>query len=144
MKRIFSLLAVLLVIALTRGTPEAAAQRRDRNRISRAEIERANAQSVYNLVESLRPAWRSRMTSVSLQRMSIDLLVYLDRARLGGLEELRQISPANVESVEYLDPGKTRYRFGEASSSGAIVVNTMKAPPPAPRDTTGLNVPPGS
>lgn len=141
MKRLVSLLTVALA-ASAFLTSSAAAQRRNRNVISREEIVQSRAQNVYNLIESIRPMWRSRMSTVSNRGMSLDVLVYVDRAPLRGLNELKQLSVANVQNVEYLDPGKTRFRFGTATSSGAVVVNTIQAPAPAPRDTTGLNVPP--
>ncbi len=108
--------------------------------ITTAEIRQAGKQNVYDLVAALRPDWlitrgvhsmreTPRGQSVGNGVLITDpgaptIIVYLDGARLGGVEALRQISPAEVTVLEFLTPAEASQRFGAGHSHGAIVVST--------------------
>lgn len=106
--------------------------------ISLQEIQESAHGNVYDLVQSLRPAWlRPRGAQsvgeaargsgaggqVAVQAGQDQLLVYLERARLGGPEALRQIDPRNIRSITYLDRTQATYRFGPGHLHGAIVLS---------------------
>ncbi|TVP43891.1 MAG: hypothetical protein EA350_12800 [Gemmatimonadales bacterium] len=105
--------------------------------ITLEEIEQGRWGNTYELVQSLRPAWlRPRGAQsvgeaargsgvggqVSVQAGQDQILVYLDRARLGGPEALRQIDPLNIGSITFLDRAQATYRFGPGHLHGAILL----------------------
>jgi len=109
----------------------------DRSVITLEEIQQGRYSNSYELVQSLRPAWlRVRGAQsvgeaargsgaggqVSVQAGQDQLVVYLDRARLGGPESLRQIDPLNIGSITFLDRAQANYRFGPGHLHGAIVL----------------------
>ncbi|MGH7664883.1 MAG: hypothetical protein ACRENI_11380 [Gemmatimonadaceae bacterium] len=102
----------------------------DRNStvITTAEMRAADAMNVYDLVRRVRPQWlRDRGPTSMTPSNEGGLVVYLDNARLGGPEALREILPANVMFVQYFDPGSANYRFGTGHHHGAILVSTSAA-----------------
>jgi len=106
--------------------------------ITLEEIQGGSYANTYDLVQSLRPAWlRPRGAQsvgeaargsgvggqVTVQSGQDQLLVYLERARLGGPEALRQIDPLNIGLITYLDRTQATYRFGPGHLHGAIVLS---------------------
>jgi hypothetical protein len=56
------------------------------------------------------------------------LVVYLDNARLGGIEQLRELTVGGIESIEFMDAAKAAaYLPGLGSSVivGAVVVHSI-------------------
>lgn len=104
--------------------------RQERNRIRADEIARANAGSVYQLIQARRGMWLMRGTqSTDLTGTgSGKMLVYLDGAKLDGLDDLRQIPAAGVRMVEFLTPGETEHKLGEYTTIGTIRVVTRDEP----------------
>jgi hypothetical protein len=91
--------------------------------IVRHEIVAAHVQNVYELVERLHPQWL-RKRGVNHLQDDGDIVVYLDNARLGGPESLREIHVGGVSSVRFYDAGRAQYRFGVGHTHGAILVST--------------------
>jgi len=103
--------------------------RQERNRIRADEIEQSHAASVYQLIQARRGMWLMRSTQpTDLTGSSGKMLVYLDGAKLDGIDDLRQIPAAGVRMVEFLTPGETEHRLGEYTSIGAIRVLTRDEP----------------
>lgn len=91
--------------------------------IPRHEIEAAHVQTVWEVVERLHPQWLRKRGVNHLQNEG-DIVVYLDNARLGGPETLREIHVGGVSSVRFYDAAKAQYRFGVGHTHGAILVST--------------------
>jgi hypothetical protein len=91
--------------------------------IARHQIEAAHVQNVYELVERLHPQWLRKRGVHHVQNEG-DIVVYLDNARLGGPETLREIHVGGVTSVRFYDAGTAQYRFGVGHTHGAILVST--------------------
>ncbi|HET7462946.1 MAG TPA: hypothetical protein VFJ82_16965 [Longimicrobium sp.] len=103
--------------------------RQERNRIRADEIAQSNAASVYQLIQARRGMWLMRSTQpTDLTGSSGKMLVYLDGAKLDGLDDLRQIPAAGVRMVEFLTPGETEHKLGEYTTIGAIRVLTRDEP----------------
>jgi hypothetical protein len=103
--------------------------RQERNRIRADEIAQSSAASVYQLIESRRGMWLMRSTQpTDLTGSSGKMLVYLDGAKLDGIDDLRQIPAAGVRMVEFLTPGEAEHRLGEYTTIGAIRVLTRDEP----------------
>ena len=143
-------LVVLMFVALacaSGGGGSAATDSRDRDMIAMEDIERSGAANVYDLVRSLRPNWLNVRGENSFRESArgsgagsniqvvpgIDMLVvYLDNARLGGVETLRQIPVPSVTSLRYYDAKAATYKWGTGHAHGAILVSTAPAPVPPP------------
>jgi hypothetical protein len=123
-------LSALLLAACASGTGGAGGAstpttRRDPNVITAEEIRTTPAQTLYDAVRALRPAWmmRSRPTALSQQNQS-QLMVYVDGTRFGGMDSLRRLNPGSVQAVRYYSPSSAEARFGPGNLQGAIEVIT--------------------
>lgn len=101
--------------------------RRDADIITADEISTASGQTVFEVVRALRPAWlrRSRPTAMMQQNES-ELLVYVDGARFGDVESLRQIAPSTVQNIRYYSSSAAQAKFGPGNLQGAIEVTTKQ------------------
>lgn len=114
-----------------------------RDAITREQIQLSGAANAYDLVQSLHPEWlRARgvksltegdrieggMGGTMVIRGTESRLVYLDEARVGGMETLRQIPITEVGSVRFLDAAAATYRWGTGHPHGVIWVTSYDAP----------------
>ncbi len=126
--RYLLLLLAISTIATCASASSDSGPGRDPNRITHAEIQAAtDAQNAYDLVQQLRPRWLRSRGGRSLT-METNILVYVDRSRLGGLEGLRQIQPEGIYELEYLDAARATALLpgiGSQHVEGAIVIHTQ-------------------
>jgi ABC-type phosphate transport system substrate-binding protein len=111
----------------TAATAEATTpQRRDANVISEEELRAVTSSSVYDAIRRLRPAWRLQPlpTTALLGQSEGQLMVYVDGARFGNAESLRQMQPSGVLSIRFYSPSEAEARFGPGHLKGAIEVVT--------------------
>jgi hypothetical protein len=103
--------------------------------ITAEEIERVrpNVGTAYDAVQTLRPRWLGQAREVlSLPRNDSDmrmarLHVYLNDRDMGGVEFLKSIPAAEVDSLSWLSTIQAGARFGP--SEGPAIVVTLKALP---------------
>ncbi|HLU25623.1 MAG TPA: hypothetical protein VKZ58_07945 [Longimicrobiales bacterium] len=130
MRRLDIVVALLMVSAAAvacagasgaRGGPTAAsgaaAERADRNRLTRAEIEAANLPNAYELVSRLRRPWLRRDPQTGAE-----VAVYMDDQRLGDAEKLRDIPSVEVGELLFLSYDDAVRRYGAAVQGSVIVV----------------------
>ena len=94
--------------------------------ITTEEIQASTAQDAYELIQRLRPRWLRSRGSRSLT-MSTEIVVFLNRTRMGGLDSLRDISTNSIRTVEYLDAARAIGELpglGSEHAEAAIVVLT--------------------
>ena len=134
------LLVALAFISVTVGcsspkttTQTSAAPKANPDLISTAEIDSQTFRDAYDVVQRLRPDWFTRKTgSSAARRMGTSgsgLVVYLDNARMGGIEALRQLNTSGIESLQFMDAAiatATLPGLGSSVISGAIVVRTRR------------------
>lgn len=100
---------------------------RDSSRITAEELSTMQADHLLEVVQLLRPRWLRMRGSRSI-RSGTEIVVFRDRARLGGIDELRSIPVRSAAWLEYMDaaaatsmlPGVQR----GAHIDGAIIVHT--------------------
>jgi hypothetical protein len=108
--------------------------------ITEAEVRVSTHETVYQLVQALRPMWlRREGVSGHTNPPAPDsedppgpltvtedagVRVYVERGFVGDIWSLRQIAVADVTSLEFLDTATATYRLGQGNSMGAIVVHT--------------------
>lgn len=118
---------VLVTACASGGTTSAPSARRNRDLIMMDEIQRASAGNAFDLVQTLRPNWLHTRGehSISDGSQGIDVvIVYLDNARLGGAQTLRQIPVQTLTSIQYFDAKAATYKWGNGHTHGAILVST--------------------
>ena len=118
---------VLVTGCASGGSSSTPSVRRNRDLILMDEIQRASAGNAYDLVQALRPNWFHTRGehSISDGSQGLDvLIVYLDNARLGGAQALRQIPVQTLTSIQYFDAKAATYRWGNGHTHGAILVST--------------------
>lgn len=92
-------LLLLLLAACSSGMNQGG---RQSSRLDRDELNTVEARDAYQAVERLRPLWLDKRTAPHLEDETA-ILVYVDGARFGELETLRDIPLVNVQSMRVLD-----------------------------------------
>ena len=136
-----AVISVTLGCAASSGAAprSSATPKSDPDVITTSEIESQPFRDAYDIVQRLRPAWFTRKSgSATARRIGVSgssssigagLLVYLNNARLGGVDALRQLSASNIESLQFLDAATataTLSGIGSSVVSGAIVVRMRR------------------
>lgn len=95
--------------------------------ITSQQIREAQAQhtDMYSVIQALEPNWlRTRGTaSINIEDAG-DPVVFLDGNRRGSLEALREISPSNIQEVEFLNAREATTRYGTGYTGGIIMLRT--------------------
>lgn len=136
--------ALALALLIGGASPGAAhAQRRERDKITRAEVEASSHRDLdlYQVIRSLRPHFLEVRGVRSVGNSSASgtpILLYVDGKRDAGIDALRNIPARNVEEVRYLSPTAAATEFGPSGANGAVIVKLKRRPrpsegaPPAP------------
>jgi len=124
---------MLGILVMSAGlTPEAAAQSRKRDVITREEILEVamRHEDLLQVIRALRPHFLAppRGARSMMNGPPAPVQLYVDDTRRSGLDELRMIKPASVEEVRYLEPSKAQDQYGITHNGGAILVTLRKAP----------------
>lgn len=106
----------------------------DPDLIVAAEFDAQGFRDAYDVVQRLRPNWFTRKSGgSSARRMGTSgsgLVVYLDNARMGGVDALRQLNTSGIESLRFLDAAAATARLpglGSSVIAGAIVVQSRRS-----------------
>jgi hypothetical protein len=119
------IVAVLLVVLLTACSGRPGERSGPRNLITGQELSSVASADLYLAVQSLRPQWLRQMSSQSIYQNE-QIWVYMDGLRLGGVDQLKQIMPASVESLQFLTGLEATQRWGLDHGHGAIVVTSRR------------------
>jgi hypothetical protein len=119
--------------------------------ITEAELEKVQADNLYDAINKLRPDFlRGRGENASFVQQSVPksskepassapasssagsasltatnpVMVYKDNVRMSGVEELRQLQPATIREIRFLPGPEASIRFGTNNSSGAILITS--------------------
>ena len=129
------LLAVCLAAGWMIVAPgESLAQKKQRDVITREEILGSGQRDMdlHRAVRSLRPhflsAPRGQRTMGAAPAAPVAL--YIDEARSGDINGLKDVAAIDVQEVRYLEPSKAQERYGMTHSGGAILVTLFKGPKP--------------
>ncbi len=83
--------------------------------------------TVYEAVRALRPRWLQARSGASLrsaQRQTAQ--VYIDGQLRGGLGEMWNLLPTDVQEIRYMSASDATTRFGTNHIGGAIVITTRR------------------
>lgn len=99
----------------------------DRNMITSEEMAEISG-NLYEVVDRLRPLWLQTRGAVSTSGATAQVLVYMNRSYVGGVEELRSFNPANVVRLRYLTGSRAAATLtgypSTISVAGAIILET--------------------
>ncbi|HJU75328.1 MAG TPA: hypothetical protein VJ717_16415 [Gemmatimonadaceae bacterium] len=102
------------------GSPAAAQttapQRGNSRLITRQEIESVPLETIYDVIERLRPNM--------LRSRGSPIMVYLNTTLLGEVSTLRGIQASSVRQVEFVSASDATTRFGTGVPGGAIVITS--------------------
>jgi len=124
-----------------------AAEKTKADFISTAEIDGGTFRDAYDIVQRLRPNWFTKarassggglsgtqvsgtgsgMAGVQSGGGGAALVVYLDNARMGGTDALRDMSASSIRSLQYMDAATATAKLpgiGSSIVSGAIVATS--------------------
>lgn len=109
--------------------------------ISADEIAANHETNLYDLVRSLRSEWfMARGAAATNAGMPVagnsrtgsgasvagyigtPVQVYMNRQKVGTIDELKNISPAGIASLKYYSPTEAQAMFGEDNAAGAIQI----------------------
>jgi hypothetical protein len=97
----------------------------DQTLITREELVASSATNLFDAVQRLRANWLRTRGTDSFETPTV-IQVYLDNQRVGGVEQLRQLSPLNVSTLRHYDGIQATARWGINHGAGAIVVTTLR------------------
>lgn len=92
--------------------------------ITRAEMEQVRYASLYDVVQALRGRWLLARGPKTLLGPAVEVQVFVDDLRMGGVDALRSLKTDNVVSISFIDPVEAGQRWGGKYSQGSIVVST--------------------
>ena len=109
-------------------------QRRSANVIAREELQKVSYTNAYDAVMQLRPQWLSTARQRSPTENeeaggASSIVLYLDGARVGTMDMLRQVALTGVQEIRYYDAREATNRFGTGHTAGAIDVRRFAGTP---------------
>ena len=112
----------------TAGSPGSGqtAPQRASNVVTAEEIQRLGSVDLFDALKRLRPNWFRHNPTAAAGALAEGMVVYIDGQRMGGLGNLRDISPTAVHSVRYYSASEAQMRFGLDNLQGAIDVATTR------------------
>ncbi|HEX2081781.1 MAG TPA: hypothetical protein VHG08_29015 [Longimicrobium sp.] len=124
------LILLSLVAAAACGAPsEVPPEDRPRtrsDRLTQQEIQRTELTTIFDVIQRLQPAW---LRSPRTQGINLDIGVFLDGQRVGGVEFLRQYPASQVTEVRYLNSREVNAELTGNQSVGlgaAIMLSTRR------------------
>jgi hypothetical protein len=123
---------VLSGLLLFSVSSAADAQKRQRDRITREEIETSPHRDLdlYQLIRNTRPHFLEPPKGVrsfgNSRAPNTPIALYVDGRKDTGLDALKTLSPLRVEEVRYFDPTRAESEFGPNAAQGAVVVKLRR------------------
>ena len=118
-------IAFLLVSACAAGRVQNSGN--DTERITLVELNSINVSTAHQAVQRLRPQFlRDRNASAAVtNRTNEAITVYVDDARMGGIDALNQIAASEVVEIRRLSPGEATQKYG-SRQMGTVIAVTRK------------------
>jgi hypothetical protein len=120
-----SAMLAILVSACAARAPATSNPVGDRNLLTQADLREHHFTTAYDAVQALRPIWLQARGATSLLGAQVQVVVYLNDTRLGGIETLREVSIEAVVTIRHLDGLAATARWGLDHGEGAILVSTF-------------------
>lgn len=96
-----------------------------RDVITLEEIEAAHVTTAYEVVSRLRPNWLyNRGGPFPDSDGSVEIQVYYNGQHVGGVDELKRYSAAQLVSMRWIDPIRARTSYGGGNGRGVITLTS--------------------
>jgi len=97
----------------------------DRNVITAAEIEAANANTAYDVIVKLHANFlHSRGPNSILLKENKEPTVYLDQVEFGSINSLRSIPASNIAEIRFINGWDAMTKYGSDHVAGVIQIYT--------------------
>jgi outer membrane cobalamin receptor len=97
----------------------------DRNVITTAEIEAAEANTAYDVIVKLRANYlNSRGPNSILLKQNKEPTVYLDQVEFGSISSLRTIPASNIAEIRFVSGWDAMTKYGSDHAAGVIQIYT--------------------
>ena len=97
----------------------------DRNVITAAEIEAANANTAYDVIVKLHANFlHSRGPNSILLKENKEPTVYLDQVEFGSINSLRNIPASNIAEIRFINGWDAMTKYGSDHVAGVIQIYT--------------------
>lgn len=106
------------------GSSGASGPRSSRDILTTEQIQSTKYNNLYDVVQALRSNWMNDRGQDSLMGPSSVVLVYYDDTKLGGVDQLKTISPNEVSYIQHYDGVAAAGRWGLDHGKGVIYVST--------------------
>lgn len=118
-------------------------QRTSRDLLTLAQLKELRVENAYDAVEAVRSIWLRERGPTSFTKSGATVsradsltgtvpLVYLDRVKLGTVEEMKRVPMRNVFSIQHFNGIEATSRYGVGHSAGVILITTMPVAAPTP------------
>jgi hypothetical protein len=101
----------------------------DRNRITAEELGTVDVSTLFEVVQRLRPRWLEVRSPRAMGGLATEIVVFLDRTYVGGVEELRGLGPEVAVWLQYRsgsDVAGELFVPGDRHVEGAIIVHSRE------------------
>jgi hypothetical protein len=126
------LLASACASSAASGGAGATTQRGDPNIIRRTELSAAqlDEMNAYQVVQQVRPRMLASqpptLGPTAVTGTSQVLVVYLDAAKLGAIDTMKEIRMSELQEIRYLSPSEATLRYGTGHESGVILLRRRR------------------
>lgn len=134
------LLALFITAGCAAGTRAVEGTRNDRSVITREQLLSRQFSSAYDAVHAIRGNWLIAHGKESLTR-AVEIQVYLDGVRMGGLSTLQGMSTETVQYIRFYSGIEATTRWGLDHGRGAIFVVSQGSLPGAFVPPAGIRPP---
>lgn len=119
-----SLAAVMLSAGCAAGT-QSGESGGPRNVLTREQLLATQEGDLFSAIQQLRPQWLRARGAARISGV-VEVIVYVDDIRRGGVENLRSIRLEGVERVQLLSATEATTRWGTDVAGGVISVTRMR------------------
>jgi hypothetical protein len=116
--------AVLITVTGCSSNRPPAGPRGERDLLTYEQIAATNYTDAYQVVSALRSNWMNNRGTDTILGSPTQVLVYLDDARYGGVEALRNIPVSAISYIRHYDGIAATARWGLDHGAGVIYVST--------------------
>ena len=119
----------VLLLTLACGSARRSNVVYDRNQLSRAELASRPSDNMHNVISSLRRNWLVTpmgAAGIGNTAATAAVVIFVDGTELGGVEVLRSMSSASVESARYYSMTEAQSKFGFRAESPVIEIVSRK------------------
>lgn len=99
----------------------------DRNRITAEEFASVDVSTLYEVVQRLRPRWLEVRSPRGIGGIETEIVVFLDRTYVGGVDELRRMGTDMAVWLQYRSGSEAAGELfvpGDRHIEGAIIAHT--------------------